>query len=165
MGHDQIRTVIAGMGHYLPERVVTSEEVEEKMKSRLNFMFPKGSIEKLCGVRERRHVDNGFHPSDLACKASEMALKQAGVKPEELDVIVFGACTKDIAEPATANILQEKLNAPNASVFDTQNACNSFINALDVVDSLIRTGKCRTALVASGEVLSPFINWDLKTKR
>lgn len=165
MGHDQIRTVIAGMGHYLPERVVTSEEVEEKMKSRLNFMFPKGSIEKLCGVRERRHVDNGFHPSDLACKASEMALKQAGVKPEELDVIVFGACTKDIAEPATANILQEKLNAPNASVFDTQNACNSFINALDVVDSLIRTGKCRTALVASGEVLSPFINWDLKTKK
>jgi 3-oxoacyl-[acyl-carrier-protein] synthase-3 len=94
-----------------------------------------------------------------------MAMEQAGVRPKDLDVIVFGACTKDVAEPATANILQEKLKASNASVFDTQNACNSFVNALDVVDSLIRTGKCKTALVASGEVLSPFINWDLKTRK
>jgi len=145
--------------------VVTSEEIEERMKSQLDFVFPKGSIETLCGVRQRRYVDNGFHPSDVAHKASLMALEQAGVKPKELDVIVFGACTKDIAEPATANILQEKLKASHASVFDTQNACNSFVNALDVVDSLIRTGKCKTALVASGEVLSPFINWDLRTRK
>ncbi len=165
MKNDPIRTVIAGTGHCLPDNVVTSEAIEEKMKSRLDFVFPKGAIEKLCGVKERRYVENGFHPSDMAHKASEMALEQAGIKPKELDVIVFGACTKDVAEPATANILQEKLNAPNASVFDTQNACNSFINSLDVVDSLIRTGKCKTALVASGEVLSPFINWNLKTQK
>jgi len=165
MKNDPIRTVIAGTGHYLPDKVVTSEEIEEKMRSQVDFIFPKGSIEKLCGVKQRRYVENGFHPSDAAHEASKMALEQAGVKPKELDVIVFGACTKDIAEPATANILQEKLNAPNASVFDTQNACNSFVNALDVVDSLIRTGKCKTALVASGEVLSPFINWNLKTRK
>ena len=165
MKNGQIRTVIAGTGHYVPEKVVTSEEIEQKMKSQLDFVFPKGSIENLCGVRQRRYVENGFHPSDVAQKASEMAMEQAGVRPKDLDVIVFGACTKDVAEPATANILQDKLNAPNASVFDTQNACNSFVNALDVVDSLIRTGKCKTALVASGEVLSPFINWDLKTRK
>lgn len=165
MGNDPLRTMIAGTGHYVPEKVVTSEEIEEKMKSQLDFSFPKGSIETLCGVKQRRYVENGFHPSDAAHKASEMALEQAGVKPKDLDVVVFGACTKDIAEPATANILQEKLNASNASVFDTQNACNSFVNGLDVVDSLIRTGKCKTALVASGEVLSPFINWDLKNRK
>lgn len=157
--------MIVGTGHYLPDRVVTSEEIEDRMKSQLDFAFPQGSIETLCGVKQRRYVENGFHPSDVAQKASEMALDQAGVTPKELDVIVFGACTKDIAEPATANILQEKLKASNAAVFDTQNACNSFINGLDVVDSLIRTGKCKTALVASGEVLSPFINWDLKTRK
>ncbi len=56
MKNDQIRTVIAGTGHYLPERVVTSEEVEEKMKSRLDFAFPQGSIEKLCGVKQRRYM-------------------------------------------------------------------------------------------------------------
>lgn len=53
-----MRTVIAGTGHYLPDRVITSEEIEEKMKSQLDFAFPKGSIEKLCGVRARRHVGN-----------------------------------------------------------------------------------------------------------
>ena len=68
------RTVIAGTGHYLPDRVVTSEEIEEKMKCQLDFVFPKGSIENLCGVRQRRYVEEGFHPSDAAQKASEMAL-------------------------------------------------------------------------------------------
>jgi 3-oxoacyl-[acyl-carrier-protein] synthase-3 len=165
MKHNPKRSIIVGTGHYLPDRVVTSEEIETKMKLQLDFVFPRGSIENLCGVKERRYVANDFHPSDAAYEASEMALEQAGVKPKELDVIVFGACTKDIAEPATANILQEKLKASNASVFDTQNACNSFVNALDVVDSLIRTGKCGTALVATGEVLSPFINWDLNTRK
>ena len=165
MENNQKRTVITGMGHYLPDRVITSEEVEAKIRHQLNFSFSKGSIRRLSGVGERRYVNNGIHPSDLALKASKMALDQANVTPREVDLIVFAACTKDVGEPATANILQEKLNANHASVFDAQNACNSFVNALDIVDSLIRTGKCKTALIASGEVLSSFINWDLKKKK
>jgi 3-oxoacyl-[acyl-carrier-protein] synthase-3 len=164
MENQRIKTVIAGMGHYLPQKVVSSEEIEEKIKPKLDFFFPKGTIKRLSGVEERRYVTDGMQPTDLALKASKMALEQAGVKPEEVDVLIFAACTKDIGEPATANILQEKLNASNASVFDTQNACNSFINALDIVDSFIKTGKCKIGLVASGEVLSPFINWDLRKK-
>lgn len=164
MENNHMRTVIAGMGHYLPDTVVSSEEVEEKIKPHLNFSFSKGTIRRLSGVGERRYVHHGIHPSDLALQASVLALNQAHVSPQEVDVIVFAACTKDVGEPATANILQEKLHAQNASVFDTQNACNSFVNALDIVDSLIKTGKCKTGLIASGEVLSSFINWNLKKK-
>ncbi len=156
-------SMIVGTGHYVPDKVVTSAEIEERMKCQLDFSFPEGSIEALCGVRERRYVEPDFHPSDAAAEASRRALDQAGIVPKELDLIIFGACTKDIAEPATANIVQQKLGAVNAAVFDTQNACNSFVNGLDVADSLIRTGKCKTALVASGEVLSRFINWNLKS--
>lgn len=160
-----MRTIITGMGHYLPEQIVTSEEIEERIKPQLEFSLSKGTIQKLSGVKERRHVTNGVHPSDLAFMASKIALEQAEVRPQDIDLIIFAACTKDVGEPATANILQDKLKASNASVFDAQNACNSFVNALDIADSFIRTGKCKTGLIASGEVLSAFIDWDIKKKK
>ncbi len=162
---DKVRTIIAGVGHYLPPHVVSSEEIERTIKPQLNFFFPEGTIARLSGVRERRYVTDGKHPSDLALEASKMALEDAGVLPEEVDTIIFAACTKDIGEPATANILQEKLKAYNAAVFDAQNACNSFVNAVDIMDSFIRTGKTKIGLVATGELLSPFINWDIRKKK
>ncbi len=159
----RVATVIAGVGKYLPERVVTSEEIEKRVGFEEKFNMPPGSIEKISGVRERRYAADGQVSSDMAYEASKIALERAGVEPDELDVIIFASASHDIAEPATANILQDKLKATKAHVLDVKNACNSFLNGVDVMDSFMQTGRCRIGLVAAGEVLSKFVNFDIET--
>jgi len=159
----RVASVIAGTGKYVPERIVTSEYIEKKIGFEEKFNMPLGSIEKISGVRERRYVTGNQVSSDMAYEASKIAMERAGVTPEELDVVIFASASHDIAEPATANILQEKLKAVNAHVLDVKNACNSFLNGVDVMDSFMQTGRCRVGLVAAGEVLSKFVNWDIET--
>jgi 3-oxoacyl-[acyl-carrier-protein] synthase-3 len=156
-------TVIAGVGYYVPPKVISSAFIEEQLGFRERFGFPSGIIERLSGVRERRYVADDEACSDLAVRASEMCLAGAKIAPAEIDLLIFAATSQDLGEPATANLLQAKLGASNAQVFDVKNACNSFINALDIVDAFMATGRCEVALVASGEVLSKFVKWDLRT--
>lgn len=159
----RVATVIAGVGKYVPEKIVTSEYIEKKVGFEEKFNMPLGSIEKISGVRERRYAAPNQVSSDMAYEASKMALERAGVAPEDLDVIIFASASHDIAEPATANILQDKLHAVNAHVLDTKNACNSFLNGVDIMDAFMQTGRCRVGLVAAGEVLSKFVNWEIET--
>ncbi|GAI58078.1 unnamed protein product, partial [marine sediment metagenome] len=91
------------------------------------FNMPLGTIEKITGVRERRYVDGAQISSDMAYEASKIALERAGVTPEELEVVIFASASHDIAEPATANILQAKLGAINAHCLDAKNACEGRI--------------------------------------
>ncbi len=159
----KVSTVIAGVGKYVPEKIITSASIEERLELERKFSMPKGTIEQITGVRERRHITGEQYSSDMALKASQMALEQAGVSADELDVIIFASASQEIGEPATANILQDKLEAWNAHVLDAKNACNSFLNALDIMDAFIQTGRCRGGLVAAGEVLSPVINWNIES--
>lgn len=160
---NRVSAVIAGVGRYVPDSIVSSKVIAERLNLWGRFKIPNGIIEKLTGVRERRYAQDGEASSDMALKASEVALKRAGVSPEEVDTLIFAAASHDISEPATANILQERLNACNAHVLDVKNACNSFLNAVDIMDSLIQTGRCKVGLVASGEVLSKCINWEINS--
>ncbi len=159
----QIATVVAGIGKYVPERVVTSEYIEKTLEFEDRFGMPPGTIESITGIRERRYVTGDQISSDMAFEASKVALERAGVEPEELDVVIFASASHDIAEPATANILQAKLGAVNAHCMDTKNACNSFLNGMDIMDAFMKTGRSKVGLVASGEVLSKFVNWDIET--
>lgn len=159
----RIASVIAGVGMYAPDKVITSEYVEEKLEFEAKFNMPPGSIEKITGVRERRYTSGNEISSDMAYEASKVALEKAEVTPEELEVIIFASASHDVAEPATANILQNKLKAYNAQVLDAKNACNSFLNGVDIMDAFMQTGRCRVGLVAAGEVLSKFVNWDIET--
>jgi 3-oxoacyl-(acyl-carrier-protein) synthase III len=161
--HQRIASVIAGVGKYIPEKVMTSEYIEKAVGFEEKFNMPIGTIEKITGVRERRYVNDAQISSDMAYEASKVALETAGVTPEELDVVIFASASHDIAEPATANILQAKLGAINAHCLDTKNACNSFLNGMDIMDAFMKTGRCRVGLVAAGEVLSKFVNWDIET--
>jgi 3-oxoacyl-(acyl-carrier-protein) synthase III len=161
--HQRIASVIAGVGKYVPEKVMTSEYIEKTVGFEEKFNMPVGTIEKITGVRERRYVNDAQISSDMAYEASKVALERAGVTPEELDVVIFASASHDIAEPATANILQAKLGAINAHCLDTKNACNSFLNGMDIMDAFMKTGRCRVGLVAAGEVLSKFVNWDIET--
>ena len=158
-----IASVIAGIGKYVPEVVMTSENIERTVGFKDRFNLPFGTIERVTGIRERRYANDGLISSDMAYEASKVALDRAGVKPEELGVVIFASASHDIAEPATANVLQHKLGAVNAHCVDIKNACNSFLNGIDVMDAFIKTGRCRVGLVAVGEVLSKFINWHIET--
>lgn len=162
-GPNSIAATIVGVGHYLPETAFTSREVETRVarESEISHL-PEGFIERLSGVAQRHYVANGESSSDLAAKAGIKSLANAKLEPSSIDLLIFASASHDVAEPATANIVQEKIGCTNAHVFDVKNACNSFINALDVAHAFIHTGRARRVLIAAGEVLSPFINWQVK---
>lgn len=157
-------TVIAGVGHYVPEKIVTSEEISEKLQLKKRFKVPANIIEMFTGVRERRFAADHETPSSLAANAAKVAIKNAGISPEDIELLIYGSATQDFIEPATSCVIQSMIGAKNASVFDVKNACNSFINGVDIADSFIRAGKIKTALVVAGEITTRFINWDIKTR-
>lgn len=160
----KISTIIAGVGKYVPDNVVPTESIEQWLNLKERFGIPPGMIERLTGVRERRIAAEGEASSDMAVRASREAIRVAGIKPEDIDTIIFAAASQDVGEPATANIVQEKLGAVNAHVFDAKNACNSFVNALDIMDAFIQTGRSHVGLVASGEVITRFVNWRIDSR-
>jgi len=163
-GLRRVSSVIAGVGKYVPENIISSASIEQKVALLEKNLAPEGAIEQITGVKERRHISGtGMYSSDMAFMASQRALEHAGIDASELDVIIFSSASHDIAEPATANILQERLEAWSAHVVDVKNACNSAVNALDIMDAFIKTGRCQVGLVASGEVLSQVINYNINS--
>jgi len=160
----KISTIVTGVGKYVPDHVVPTESIEQWLNLKERFGIPPGMIERLTGVHERRMAADGEASSDMAVRASREAIRLAGIRPEDIDTIIFAAASQDVGEPATANIVQEKLGAVNAHVFDAKNACNSFVNALDIMDAVIQTGRSQVGLVTSGEVITRFVNWNIDSK-
>lgn len=157
------RSSIAGLGVYLPEARVSSGEVAERVRATTGFTLPPQCIERMTGIQERRQAASGQHPSDLACAAGRRALADAGLEPSDVDTLMFASATQDLAEPATANLLQQKLGIGQVQAFDVKNACNSLLTATDLADSLIRTGKAETVLIAAGEVCSYFVDYRIRS--
>jgi len=102
-------------------------------------------------------------PIELATAAGKTALGRAGLDPLQVDLLIYAGITRDCLEPATASLVADALGARNARVFDLLNACNSLVDALDVGDSLIRSGKAERVLVATGERASLAIGWQART--
>ena len=146
-------TWIKGIGGYLPERVVTSEELEE-MAGYKDHGVKLGLCKMLTGCASRHWAAKEELCSDIAARAGEIAMKEAGVEPQDVDAILFTSVTQDFVEPATANVVADKLNIRNGFAFDVKNACNAFLSGVDIADSFIATGKAETVLVVSGECLS-----------
>ncbi len=158
-----INAAVVGTGHALPERALSSREIEQRVSdSSDGFTMTAGMIEAITGVRERRHAGQGVNSSDLAAEAGLQALRAADTDPTSVDLLIFSAASHDVSEPATAAIVQDKTGCTNATFVDVKNACNSFLNGLDFAAAAIATGRARRVLVTSGEVLSPTINWSVK---
>lgn len=159
-----VRAGIAGLGSWLPEQVVTSEQVERRIAAASvahGFVPRPGVVAERTGVRERRYRQPHEHASDMAVHASRAALAEAGVAVDELDLIIFASSSQDLVEPATSHLVSCKLGA-SAMVFDVKNACNSFINGLQIADALIRGGQYERVLVCTGEAPSEAIRWELR---
>jgi len=121
----------------------------------------RGIIAARTGIQARRVAADHEQCSDLAVRAARAALDQAGLAPYEVDLLIFAAASQDLIEPATAHIVQHKLGT-RCQVLDVKNACNSFLNGLQVAESLICTGAARHALVVTGEVCSRAVRWHVR---
>ena len=154
---------IIAVGSSLPEMTRTSLEVEQIVaRMSPDCRIRSGLVETLTGVKERRIAPDDQNCSDLAAAAGRAALKNAGVDASEVDALIFASASQDLVEPSTANIVQEKVGS-QAPVFDIKNACNSFLNGLQVADALIAAGSHKRVLVTSGELSSRVVRYDCKS--
>ena len=154
------RVGITAVATSLPEAQLTSTDLQQRVERASGFRLPAGLFEHLTGIRTRRIAADDEYASTFAIRAARTALQRAGVDPQELDLLVFASASRDIVEPATAHIVQAELGS-RAHVFDVTNACNSFLNGIDVARSMILAGRARRALVVTGETPTRAMRWSL----
>ena len=144
---------IEGLGYALPSRVVTTEWIEEQLAPVYKALhIPKGRIESLTKIKERRWWDEGVAFSDAAAMAAEDAFEKTGIDRSEMQALVNTSVCRDYLEPATAAIIHHKIGlAPTAVNFDLGNACLGFLNGMAVVANMIELGQIDTGLVVAGE--------------
>lgn len=156
MPNAQIISVAASMA---PNRRSIDEVAHRIVDSSPGASIPVKYIEKLTGVRQVYHRHDEQNASDFAAANGRLALERAGLKVKDVDLIIFASASQDLIEPATSHIVSNMLGANNVPVFDVKNACNSFMNGVQVADSFIRSGVYRRVLVVSGETPSMAIRW------
>ncbi|HYA31891.1 MAG TPA: beta-ketoacyl-ACP synthase III, partial [Thermodesulfovibrionales bacterium] len=151
------RSKIIGTGSYLPENVLTNMDLAKMVETSDEW------ITERTGIKERRKADEQQAASDLAYEASKAALKSAGLKAKDIDLIIVATVTGDMPLPATACILQNRLDAKKSAAFDVNAACSGFIYGLSVADAFIRSGTYRRVLVVGAEALTKFTDWEDRT--
>ncbi|MGB9721221.1 MAG: 3-oxoacyl-ACP synthase III family protein [bacterium] len=157
-------TSILSISYYVPERVVKTIDIEKKLQFKERFGLPYGLLTKMTGCKEHHEARGELDASDLATFAAKKAIEQAKILTDSIDLLLFCACDHDIDEPATVNVVAEKLGLKKVSAFDVKNACNSFINGLDIADAMIKSGKAKTALVTTGEVITNWVCYNIRTR-
>ncbi len=148
-----LRSHVIGCGAYLPERIVSNAELAERLDTSDEWIVQR------TGIRQRHVAAPDELTSDLATKAAERALDQAGVRGSDLDLIVLATATTDNTFPATATRVQARLGMTRGAAFDVQAVCSGFIFALATADNFIRGGQARTALVVGAETYSRILDW------
>lgn len=154
MPRELIRTGITGIGTYAPERVLTNVELEKMIDTSDEWVRSRS------GIRERRIAAPEQATSDLAVAAAQRALANAGVAPEEIELVIVATNTPDMFFPATACLVQDRLGAKNAGAFDLAAGCTGFVYALAVGSQFLATGCYRTVLVIGAETISRVLNWE-----
>ncbi len=144
---------IAGTGRYLPERIVTNDELARTVETSDEW------IRSRTGIAQRHIAADEEQTSDLALAASLPALEAAGLKASDVDLIIVATTTPDMIFPSTACILQAKLGARGGPAFDVQAVCAGFVYALTLADQMISSGAARNALVVGAEIYSRILDW------
>lgn len=140
---------ILGAGHYVPERIVSNEELSKLMDTNNEWIVER------TGIHERRWFTPGVDTlTNMSAKASKMALQRAKVDPQEIDFIVFATITSDYFVPGNGVLLQRELGLTSIGAIDIKNACSGFIYALSVADQFIKTGMYKKILVVGAEIQS-----------
>ena len=144
---------IIGTGRYLPEKVVTNADLEKMLDTTDEWIRSRSGI-------ERRHVAaEGEGTTDLCEHAARAAIEAAGIRPEEIDLIIVGTTTPDQVFPNAGVLLQHRLGIHGCAAFSIEAACTGFLYALGVADKFVQTGTAKTALVIGAETITRIIDW------
>jgi len=147
------KTGIMGLGAYLPEKVLTNKDLEKMVDTTDEWITTR------TGIKERRLAGPHEATSDMATEAARSALQDAGLKAEDIDLIIVATITPDMFFPATACLVQEKIGARHVPAFDISVACSGFIYGLAIADRFIASGAYKYALVIAAEKLSSVTDW------
>ncbi len=148
-----IRARITATGSYVPDTVITNHDLEKIVDTSDQWIVER------TGIKERRIAGASQASSDLAYAAAQKALKQAHLKPKDIDLVIVATCTPDMAFPSTACFLQDRLGIKHTGAFDINAACSGFVYGLHLASSLIRTEAHRRILLVGTEVLSRVTDW------
>lgn len=148
------RARLIGTGSYLPERVLTNQDLEKMVETSDEWIVSR------TGIKERRIAADDQATSDMALIAAQHALDDAGVSADEIDLILVASLTPDRPLPHTAAFIQSKLGATRAGTFDFQVACSGFIYGLAIAKGMIEAGIMRRILLIAADKLSSVINWE-----
>ncbi|EPR67490.1 3-oxoacyl-ACP synthase III family protein [Cyclobacterium qasimii] len=148
-----LKSIIAGAGHYLPERIVTNDDLSEMMNTNDEWIVER------TGIHERRWFTPGVDTvTSMAKNASIMAIKNAGIETKAIDFIIFATVTPDYFIPGNGVLLQRELGLQGIGALDVRNACSGFIYALSIADQFIKTGMYKNILVVGAEIQSSALN-------
>lgn len=144
---------IIGTGSFVPEKILSNAELERMVETNDEWIVSR------TGIRERRIAGEEQTTSDMAAEAARAALLNAGVTPDEIDLIIVATVTPDMFFPSTACFVQTKIGAKNAACFDVSAACSGFLFALETARQFIASGAKKTVLVIGAEKLSTIVDW------
>jgi 3-oxoacyl-[acyl-carrier-protein] synthase-3 len=153
----RIRSVVRGVGSYLPERVVSNKDLEAQVETSHEWIVQRTGI-------EQRHIAADHETTSfLGIKAARSALGDAGLEASDIDLIVVATSTPDYTFPSTATIVQEGLGIHQGAAFDLQAVCTGFVYAVSVADKFITSGSHKRALVIGAETFSRILDWEDRT--
>lgn len=149
-----LRSVLTGVGSYLPTRVLTNAELSRRVDTSDEWIVER------TGIRERRIAADDEKTSDLACAASLNALKAANREAKDIDLVIVATTTPDLTFPATAARVQAELGVHQGAAFDLQAVCSGFVFALATADNFLARGQAKAALVIGAETFSRIMDWE-----
>jgi 3-oxoacyl-[acyl-carrier-protein] synthase III len=150
---NEYASVVRGVGGYLPEKALTNEDLARMVDTTDQW------ITERTGIKKRHIAADGETTSDLAAAASRIALKNASMGPEEIDLIIVATATPDYTFPATATVVQHKLGITRGAAFDVQAVCSGFVYAIATADNFLARGQFQRALVIGAETFSRILDW------
>jgi len=148
-----IYSKIIGLGSYVPSQIVKNDELSKIVETSDEWITTR------TGIKERR-ISSGEKTSQLALKAAKESIKDAGIKKEEIDMIVLATITPDFFTPSTASLVQSELGLTDVPSFDISAGCTGFVYGLQIADQFIKSKQCKTILVIGAETLSKVTNWE-----
>lgn len=152
-----LRSVVLGVGSYLPERLVTNQDMEKMVETTDEWIVQR------TGIRQRHLAADGETTSMLGAKAAERAMQAAGVGPDDIDLIICGTSTPDYTFPSAATQIQAALGITKGVAFDLQAVCSGFVFAVATADKFLRSGSHKRALVIGAETFSRILDWEDRT--
>lgn len=148
------RSIVRGVGGYLPPKCIKNSELEKSLETSDSWIVER------TGMKQRHVIEGTQNTSDLAAEAAKIALNNAGINANYIDLIIVATVTPDHPFPATAARVQAKIGANKAFAFDVNAVCSGFIYALSVADQYLKTGIAKRALVIGADAMSKILNWN-----